>query len=783
MLTLELLKIIEEKWRLKESLYLDQINNKRSNTKKKYVLSMLPYPSGKLHLGHIRNYTIGDVMSRYYYLNGYKIINPMGWDAFGLPAERAAIENGIHPQDWTLQNIKNMKNDLMYTGNWFNWNREINTCDIKYYQKQQAIFLAMYKKGWLVKKEDWVNWDPIDETVLANEQVDANGFCWRSGAKAEKKLISQWFLKISDFTEELLEGLKELKDKWPDKVINMQKNWIGKSEGYNIKFNIENSDQHIIIFTTKPETIFGCTFVVIAAESHLAYLYKKINHGEFVCNVIHPITQIILPVFIANYVLYDYGTGYVMGVPSCDERDKNFAIEKNLPVINIIDDNENMINSFEYNGLNIIECRTQIELKFEKVFNYRLKDWCVSRQRYWGCPIPIIYCEKCGIVEAPLPVILPYDVKFGKGNPLCTNLEWCNIKCPKCGIDAKRETDTLDTFFDSSWYFLEYLRLSDDNIEFECKLLPIDLYIGGIEHAILHLLYARFMFTRIKELGYITEQNNNIIFDQLVTQGMICLNTYKGKISGKYYEPKEIETATEEIEVGPYEKMSKSKKNIIQPYEISNEYGISNLRGVIISNSPIDIDLMWTTHSITGFHRLLQKTYIIYEIIKAQKITNETDIKIEKKINELLFIIDENISSLKLNLYISNLFSMLNILYNNIKNDSINKTINVYFKKYLICLWLIAPLYVTELYDNLYNKYIGEDEWPKGYIEKNNYLILYINNIEKRKIEIAEHIQNSNNQIESIQNEIKKIFNIPNYKSIDIIKQDNNDFFINIIIE
>ena len=566
-------KEIEEKL-LKEWEENKVFKTEEDKSKKKfYTLEMFPYPSGKIHMGHVRNYLIGDVINRFYRMEGKNTLHPMGWDAFGMPAENAAIKSGVHPAKWTYDNIDYMKKEMKRIGFSYDWDREIATCDPEYYKWNQWIFLKMYEKGIVYRKSAVVNWCPNDKTVLANEQV-IDGKCWRCDTPVIQKEIPSWFVKITAYAEELLKDLKKLEGKWPKAVLTMQENWIGKSVGATAKFKIEDFEEELEIFTTRPDTIFGTTFMAIAPEHPLALkLAKNTPYEKDVKNfvnkylsmstkernivdekegvftgryAINPLSGKKVPIYVANYILWGYGTGAIMAVPAHDERDFEFAKKYNIPIIPVIKpENEDwdfekeaytgegiLINSNGFDGLKSSEAKEKITEELEKkglgkkTVNYRLRDWNISRQRYWGTPIPIIYCDKCGIVPVPeedLPVILPEDVEFtGKGNPLETNEKFVNTTCPKCGGKAKRETDTMDTFVDSSWYFLRYTDPHNDKKPFEKEKaeywMPVDVYIGGIEHAVLHLLYSRFFTKFLRDIGLIDLDEP---FEKLITQGMV----------------------------------------------------------------------------------------------------------------------------------------------------------------------------------------------------------------------------------------------------------------------
>jgi len=636
-----------------------------------YVLEMFPYPSGRIHMGHVRNYTMGDVLARYRRMQGYEVLHPMGWDAFGMPAENAAMEKGVHPGDWTRANIATMRAQLKRLGFALDWSRELATCEPDYYGHEQALFLDLLEGGLVYRKESEVNWDPVDATVLANEQV-IDGRGWRSGAPVERRKLNQWFLRITDFAEELLDGLGML-DQWPDKVRLMQENWIGKSQGLQFRFAMCDSTvvDHIDVFTTRPDTIFGASFVAISAGHPLAsdIASRDPKAREFVdecrtggttaaeietaekrgfdtgLEVVHPLDPARrLPVWIANFVLMDYGTGALFGVPAHDQRDYEFAAKYDLPIQRVVspsvadfdlplaDTAETghgiAVNSDFLNGMTTAEASAEVIARAEAggwgqgKTQYRLRDWGVSRQRYWGTPIPIIHCASCGAVPVPrdqLPVVLPEDVSFDvSGNPLDRHASWRDVACPQCGDTARRETDTLDTFVDSSWYFIRFASQPGnrpfDRVEAE-KWLPVAQYIGGVEHAILHLLYARFWTRALERIGRIgmTEP-----FKGLFTQGMVTHETYKS-LDGRWLSPDEVEfgggnsvveTATGSGAVrGRVEKMSKSKKNTVDPEPIVDRYGADAVRWFMLSDSPPERDLEWSEASIEGAARFVQRVW------------------------------------------------------------------------------------------------------------------------------------------------------------------------------
>lgn len=657
---------IEQKW---QKAWTEQGLDKTPETSDKpkfYALSMFPYPSGNLHMGHVRNYTITDVIARLKRMQGYRVLHPMGWDAFGLPAENAAIERRIPPEKWTYQNIAQMRYQLQQLGFSIDWNREVATCSPNYYRWTQWLFLQFFKAGLAYQKEAAVNWDPIDQTVLANEQVDSEGRSWRSGAIVERKMLRQWFLKITDYAEQLLNDLDKLTG-WPERVKLMQANWIGKSVGAYLEFPIVGMDEKIGVFTTRPDTVYGVTYIVLAPEHPLT---KQVTTTERMTavetfikevstqseldrtaedkpkrgiptggKVINPFTNEEIPIWIADYVLFEYGTGAVMGVPAHDTRDFVFANQNQLPIkVVIVDDDELpltaaytepgiMINSGEFNGMASTKGKEAIIRHAENQgygkarVQYRLRDWLISRQRYWGAPIPVIHCPQCGSVSVPdedLPVLLPENVKFtGRGgSPLAHLEDWVNVPCPSCGTPAKRETDTMDTFIDSSWYFLRFPDANNEESVFDSAKtndwMPIDQYVGGIEHAILHLLYSRFFTKVLRDCGLIDFDEP---FQRLLTQGMVQGITYKNPVTKKYVpsanidstNPKDPQTG-EALEVF-YEKMSKSKYNGVDPLEVMAKYGADTARMFILFKAPPEKDLEWDDADVEGQFRFLNRVW------------------------------------------------------------------------------------------------------------------------------------------------------------------------------
>ena len=754
-------KIVEEKWQKlwgKEKTFSTKVDK---NKKKFYCLEMFPYPSGKIHMGHVRNYTIGDVLARYKSLQGYNVLHPMGWDSFGMPAENAARQNNLSPKDWTETNISNMKSQLKRLGLSIDWDREISTCSEEYYKHQQEFFLELYDKGLVYRKEQDVNWDPIDQTVLANEQV-IDGKGWRSGAPVVKKKLNQWFFNITKFSNELLESLNSL-DEWPHKVKIMQKNWIGKSFGCEVNFKINSSKnvKEIKCFTTRPDTLFGLSFLALSIDHPLSELYKNdknfiefkekcLKNGtteESIANAekigfkteleaINPLDENIkVPVYFANFVLMDYGLGAVFGCPAHDQRDLDFAKKYNLTVKTVVTpnyDNQNftvkneaytgpgfIFNSSFLNGLkcpdeSIIKTIEHLESKNlgVKKINFRLKDWGVSRQRYWGCPIPIIYDENNNPQKLPkemLPVILPEIDKLSiTGNPLDQSEEWKNVT-----IDGKkytRETDTLDTFVDSSWYYLRFCSPNNNDYGFNYEdinyWMPVDQYIGGVEHAILHLLYSRFF---MQALSY---QNDKINitepFKGLFTQGMVCHETYKDEnnnwispdqitsINGKKYLK---DNTTKEIRVGPSESMSKSKKNTVDPENIIKNYGADSARLFILSDSPPEKDVQWSEEGISASFKFIQKLWNlnkkIFEEIDKNHSQNTND-ELEIFTNKFIKKITDNLNNFSYNIIIANFHEAHSFLVKNIDKGYKQDNIKENYGKILTTMMPVIPHFASE---------------------------------------------------------------------------------------
>lgn len=679
---------------------------------KSYVLEMFPYPSGRIHMGHVRNYTMGDVLARFRRMRGYEVLHPMGWDAFGMPAENAAMEKKVHPGAWTYENIASMRAQLKRLGFALDWTREFATCDPEYYGQEQALFLDLIEAGLVYRKESAVNWDPVDMTVLANEQV-IDGRGWRSGALVERRKLNQWFLKITDFADELLDGLTTL-DQWPDKVKLMQENWIGKSVGLQFRFALSDGGS-VEVFTTRPDTIFGASFVAVAADHPIAQRLAESdpNAASFIerckaggtsaaeietqeklgfdtgITATHPFDKSIeLPVYIANFVLMEYGTGAVFGVPAHDQRDLDFARKYALPVRRVVSEGSDdapefhgdeawtgpgtLCNSHFLDGMDVADAkRTVIERAEGEGWGrgttvWRLRDWGVSRQRYWGTPIPIIHCDACGVVPVPkdqLPVVLPEDVSFDiPGNPLDRHPTWGKVDCPTCGRPARRETDTLDTFVDSSWYFIRFASQPDDQ-PFDKAVaeqwLPVGQYIGGVEHAILHLLYARFWTRALKHIGRLDVAEP---FAGLFTQGMVTHETYKSA-DGKWLAPDEvrdgIEIATgQPITLGRVEKMSKSKKNTVDPGPIVDQYGADAVRWFMLSDSPPERDLPWSEAGIEGAWRFVQRLWRLFDGLDAD--ATGDDIALRKLTHRTTQGVADAIEALQFNKAVALLYTLAN---------------------------------------------------------------------------------------------------------------------------
>ncbi len=806
-------KEIENKWQLfwnKNKSFKSKLDKKKN---KFYCLEMFPYPSGKIHMGHVRNYTIGDVLSRYKILNGFNVLHPMGWDAFGMPAENAARENKLDPKDWTNKNIYTMKTQLKKLGLSIDWDREISTCSEDYYKHQQLFFLELFEKGLVYRKENYVNWDPVDETVLANEQV-IEGRGWRSGALVERKKLNQWFFNISKFSQELLDGLETLKS-WPNKVKTMQKNWIGKSFGCEIDFKIEGKlpIKKIKCFTTRPDTLFGFSFLALSVDHEISKFYEDnkdfklfknecsktgtteeaIAVGEKIgfktdliaINPLNPSQKV--PVYFANFVLMDYGFGAVFGCPAHDQRDFEFAKKYKLKIKTVVrphaeeetfEVNEEaypgagvLINSDFLNGLeapekSVIETINILEKKKlgKKQINYRLKDWGVSRQRYWGCPIPVAYDENGKTVPIPrsmLPVKLPENINLGvKGNPLDSQNDWKKIIIN--GKKVTRETDTLDTFVCSSWYYLRFCSPKENQYGYTKEeidyWMPVDQYIGGVEHAILHLLYSRFF---MKALGYKNNEFNvDEPFKSLFTQGMVCHETYKDK-NNNWLSPEEVDSndgkkyfkknkPDEKIIVGPSESMSKSKKNTIDPEEMINNYGADAVRLFILSDSPPAKDVQWSEQGMISSYKFINKLWNMHNLIMEKLKDNEENKNfsedINKYTNQLVDKINFNLEKFNYNVIIANLYQTYNFLNEKLKYKIDSKNLKKNYIKILTIMSPVIPHFTSECLEIL-----GENQfqnWPKvnnKYLENEIVnIVIQINGKKRGVINVNKDINESN---------------------------------------
>ena len=820
-------KIIEDKWQnywLKNNTF----GSKVDHTKKKfYCLEMFPYPSGRIHMGHVRNYTIGDVLARYKSMQGYNVLHPMGWDSFGMPAENAAKQNNLDPDEWTRKNIDSMKSQLKRLGLSIDWDREISTCSPEYYKHQQLFFLDLYDKGLVYRKESYVNWDPVDETVLANEQV-IDGKGWRSGAIVERRKLSQWFFKISDFSEELLSGLESL-DQWPNKVKVMQKNWIGKSVGCEVEFKIKGNSEikQVKCFTTRPDTLFGFSFLALSIDHPISKYFEKdekfilfkkncsqtgtteesIAQAEkigFKTNLtaINPFDEgIEVPVYFANFVLMDYGFGAVFGCPGHDQRDLDFALKYNLNVKAVVkpvnEDNKfkitdkaysgpgEMYNSKFLDGLNapeesISEAIKVLEKKGigKKKINFRLKDWGISRQRYWGCPIPIAYNKNNEIVKIPkekLPIKLPKNINLNtNGNPLDDQENWkkININSEECTL----ETDTLDTFVDSSWYFLRFCSPKNTEMGFDVEeanyWMPIDQYIGGVEHAILHLLYSRFFVRALKNKK---EEKLNFTepFLGLFTQGMVCHETYKDQ-KNNWLSPEEIfsedgknfykkSDQNEKVTIGPSESMSKSKRNTIDPEKIIKEYGADATRLFILSDSPPEKDVQWSDSGIAAAYKFVQKFWLLHDkIINNNKKFTVFNKELEGFTNQIINQVNLNLEKFRYNVLIANFHEIYNFLNKTLSKEDWGSNFIDNYLKILKVMTPVIPHFTNECIGNLISE--KELKWPKidkKYLNIEKYTIVVQINGKKRGLIETEH------QLE----QIELLKNIKN-------KTDINKFFI-----
>ena len=841
-------KITESKWQKiwqEEQKFKSKIDN---NKKKFYCLEMFPYPSGKIHMGHVRNYTIGDVLARYKAMKGFNVMHPMGWDSFGLPAENAARQNNLDPKSWTEKNILTMKTQLKKLGLSIDWDREISTCSPEYYKHQQKLFLDLYDKNLVYRKENYVNWDPIEETVLANEQV-INGRGWRSGALVERKKLNQWFFKISQFSNELLKGLDGLKN-WPEKVKTMQQNWIGKSFGCEIDFQIKSElpIKKIKCYTTRPDTLFGMSFLALSVDHPIAKYYEKdkkfikfknecsktgtteesIAQAEKIgfktdITAINPLDEsMVVPVYFANFVLIDYGFGAVFGCPAHDQRDLDFANKYNLKILPVVKPKDGEVennlknkaytgkgflyNSKFFDGLSVPDESIKKAIEYlkekglgEKKINYRLKDWGISRQRYWGCPIPIAYDEKGNAVKIPvndLPVKLPENIKLEtKGNPLEHQEEWKKIKID--GENFTRETDTLDTFVDSSWYFLRFCSPNNNLESFTAEeikyWMPVDQYIGGVEHAILHLLYSRF-FTRA--ISHDNQQfNQKEPFDGLFTQGMVCHETYKDQ-DNNWLSPDEVisqngkifhvkDRPKEKVIVGPTESMSKSKKNTINPENIINEYGADAVRLFILSDSPPEKDVQWSDQGMLASFKFINKLFLLHQKIKLKvedSSNNSSDESILEFTNKLIYKIEKNLDNFHYNVIIANLYEMYNFFNKAMEKEINKKALMQSYSKVLRIMSPIIPHFTSECMAEL--KTIDKEDWPhvdkKYLIEEKVNIVVQING--KKKLLLEKPIDTAESELlKQVKQDIKISEILKNSSLIKTIYIKNK--IINLIVK
>ena len=839
-------KTVENKWQThweKNKTFSTKVDQ---NKKKFYCLEMFPYPSGKIHMGHVRNYTIGDVLARFKILQGYNVLHPMGWDSFGMPAENAARQNNLDPKTWTEKNISTMKKQLKKLGLSIDWDREISTCSSDYYKHQQEFFLELYDKGLVYRKENYVNWDPVDETVLANEQV-IDGKGWRSGAIVERKKLNQWFFNITKFSKDLLNGLENL-DNWPKKVKTMQKNWIGKSFGCEVKFKIETKKNinEIKCYTTRPDTLFGMSFLAVSVDHPISEFFS--NDKSFIkfkeeCSktgtteesiaaaeklgfktdllAINPLDNTKkVPVYFANFVLMDYGLGAVFGCPAHDQRDLEFALKYNLEIIPVVKPEKNqnitikdkaytdtgyLFNSKFLNDLKVPEESITETIKYlenekigQKKINYRLKDWGISRQRYWGCPIPIAYDENNNPIKIPknmLPVKLPEVNKFNsKGNPLDEIEDWKNLEIN--GKKYIRETDTLDTFVDSSWYFLRFCSPKNNSYGFkqeEIKYwMPVDQYIGGVEHAILHLLYSRFF---MHALSYQNEEFEiKEPFEGLFTQGMVCHETYKDK-NNNWISPDELITIngkkllksdqTNLIRVGPSESMSKSKRNTIDPEAIIEDYGADAVRLFILSDSPPEKDVQWSDEGMNSSYKFLQKLWLLNSKIREQikeENNQDSDYLLEKTTNKFIDNVTKNIDKFSYNKIIANLHELYASLMKVLNKKYTQKTLIENYKKILITMSPVIPHFASESLEMIG---IKEDIiWPtineNLLIEKTVNIVIQIDG-KTREVSSMERDLDEETLFKKIEqsNKLQKYFNKKKIKKKIFIKNK----LINLILE
>ena len=818
-------KVTEPKWQF--AWEKSQSFKATPDTREKYyVLEMFPYPSGRIHMGHVRNYTMGDVVARYKSAVGFNVLHPMGWDAFGMPAENAAMEKKVHPGDWTYQNIADMRAQLKPMGLSIDWSREFATCDPEYYGQQQSMFIDMMSKGLVYRKNAVVNWDPVDMTVLANEQVE-NGKGWRSGALVERKELTQWFFKISEYSDELLSALDGLEN-WPEKVRTMQKNWIGKSQGLQFDFKTSGAPkgfENLEVYTTRPDTLFGASFAAISCDHPLAKELEKnntdISNFNLECRqigttqealetaekkgyntgitVTHPFNDAWeMPVYIANFILMGYGTGAIFGCPAHDQRDLDFARKYNLivtPVVCPTDQNPdtfsikeeaytgvgNLINSRFLDGLTIEEGKSEVIRRISEqgmgqaTTNYRLRDWGVSRQRYWGCPIPVIHCEKCGVVaekKENLPITLPKDVSFDKpGNPLDRHEEWRNCKCPSCGSDALRETDTMDTFVDSSWYYARFTAPDSMTPTSEKEAnywMNVDQYIGGVEHAILHLLYSRFFARAMNATGHLPKKAIEP-FNALFTQGMVCHATYQDP-DGKWLNPDEIKQSEsgeyitldgKNVTVGQSIKMSKSKKNVVDPDDIIDQYGADTARWFVMSDSPPERDVEWTASGAEAAWKHLQRVWrLTVEITEDSSADTSKDIELEKAKNIAIDAVTNGVEGFAFNKSIAALYQFTNILAKSAasKNAKIDAMLTMAQLMQPMTPHLAEEIWSTLGGDGL----VTEAKWPilDASMLINDTIVLPIQVNGKRRDEIQVNVDLSKDEIEKIVLERQSVLRI-----------------------
>ncbi len=817
-------QITEPNWQkvwTERDLFTTDNNDPRE---KYYVLEMFPYPSGRIHVGHVRNYAMGDVVARFKRAKGFNVLHPMGWDAFGMPAENAAMKNKVHPKGWTYDNIAAMRSQLKSMGLSLDWQREFATCDVAYYHQQQKLFLDFLKEGIAYRKKSKVNWDPVDQTVLANEQV-IDGKGWRSGADVEQRELTQWFFKISDYSDDLLNGLDGL-DRWPDKVRLMQKNWIGKSEGMSVRFAFEDTDHDPLeVFTTRQDTLFGASFMALSPDHPLtqklaadnvglaAFVAECRKHGTSVVavetaekqgfdtglRVKHPLQDRTLPVYVANFVLMDYGTGAIFGCPAHDQRDLDFANKYELSVTPVVLPTDadaadfsiateaytgpgKIFNSDFLDGMTIEDAKQTIAERLEttqldgapqgmRQINYRLRDWGISRQRYWGCPIPIIHCDDCGPLPVPeeqLPVELPDDIDFDTpGNPLDRHTTWKQVTCPNCGKAATRETDTMDTFVDSSWYFARFTAPTSENPtdpKAADSWLPVNQYIGGVEHAILHLLYSRFFARAMSQCGHMSIDEP---FEGLFTQGMVVHEAYHDGQERIWYAPAELRFEGEgtdrkaflieggqEVTIGKIEKMSKSKRNTIDPDDIIKTYGADTARWFVLSDSPPERDVIWTDAGVEGAHRFVQRVWrLVQEVAPLEDTGSPHDHALTTAAHKALHSIEADIEGLRFNRAVAQIYELTNAVSAQLaKNDNAaNGAVRNAFEMLLHALAPMMPHLAEECWMHLgHSDLIASRPWPKvdEALLSEDTIILPIQINGKRRAEISVSKEASKQEVE-----------------------------------